>query len=567
MSNDTRITGLEQHFKSPERRFGPLTFWSWNDDLQEDELTRQIGLMHEAGWAGFFMHSRGGLETPYLSGRWFDCVRACVNEAQRLGMQAWIYDEDQWPSGFAGGTVPAQNPEFRAKALWCVVDDKPTHIAERLGAWIARREEGRLVDFQPAPNPEDYNPITHAWVQVHPVITSLNQARHKSYCYADVLNPAAVRAFIDSTYEVYAREIGEFFGTTVPGVFTDEPQFLRWDWYQGMGLQNWYHGIGAHILPWTGDLLEAFSRTYGYDLVPELPSLFFDTGDFPRVRYHFWKLVTLRFVESYTKQIQDWCHQHSLVLTGHYLREDSLDDQMRGTGAVMPHYEYLDYPAIDKLGRHIDQPMTAKQVDSVACQLGKSRTVCEAYGCSGQDFSFAGRKWIGDHLYALGINLLNPHLSLYTMRGERKRDFPPNLFYQQPWWRFNRQFDDYFTRLSFLLSRGKKVVDVLVLHSMPSAWAVYRPAAPHPALRLSRQLQRLTDTLLDIHRDYHFADENSSGALRFGGWRCTARRGNVLPGRRCAAKCYSIAVHSGSFARLRRTWGESDFCWQPAVSG
>ena len=84
---------------------GSIPFWSWNDRLEEEELRRQIRVMHDLGMNGFFMHARGGLETEYLSDEWFSCVDACVDEARKLGMEAWSYDENGWPSGFAGGKL------------------------------------------------------------------------------------------------------------------------------------------------------------------------------------------------------------------------------------------------------------------------------------------------------------------------------------------------------------------------------------------------------------------------------------------------------------------------------
>jgi sugar phosphate isomerase/epimerase len=68
--------------------YGSIPFWSWNDRLQPDELRRQINVMHRLGMNGFFMHARGGLETEYLSEEWYDCIRACVDEAEKLGMEA-----------------------------------------------------------------------------------------------------------------------------------------------------------------------------------------------------------------------------------------------------------------------------------------------------------------------------------------------------------------------------------------------------------------------------------------------------------------------------------------------
>lgn len=88
----------------------PVPFWSWNDKLEPDELRRQIGAMQDAGMGGFFMHARGGLETEYLSEDWFRAVEASVDEAKKRGMQAWCYDENGWPSGFAGGKL-LEEPE------------------------------------------------------------------------------------------------------------------------------------------------------------------------------------------------------------------------------------------------------------------------------------------------------------------------------------------------------------------------------------------------------------------------------------------------------------------------
>ena len=45
--------------------------------------------------------------------------------------------------------------------------------------------------------------------------------------YVDTLNPAAIRKFVEVTYEAYFREVGSEFGKTIPAIFTDEPQFTR----------------------------------------------------------------------------------------------------------------------------------------------------------------------------------------------------------------------------------------------------------------------------------------------------------------------------------------------------
>jgi hypothetical protein len=88
-----------------DNQYKCLPFWSWNDELVPQELVEQIDWMEKSGIGGFFMHARGGLTTEYLGEEWFRCIEASGKEAQKLGMEAYAYDENGWPSGFAGGKL------------------------------------------------------------------------------------------------------------------------------------------------------------------------------------------------------------------------------------------------------------------------------------------------------------------------------------------------------------------------------------------------------------------------------------------------------------------------------
>ncbi|MFH1761792.1 MAG: hypothetical protein ABIA63_11905, partial [bacterium] len=81
-------------FKNPPAKFRGKPFWAWNGKLDKSELSRQILVMKKMGLGGFFMHSRTGLVTPYLSKEWFACIDLCIKDAKKQGMEAWLYDED-----------------------------------------------------------------------------------------------------------------------------------------------------------------------------------------------------------------------------------------------------------------------------------------------------------------------------------------------------------------------------------------------------------------------------------------------------------------------------------------
>ena len=111
---------LRAEFLSPADEFSPMPFWFWNDELTEDEITRQIEDFHAHGVAGFVIHPRKGLpgSIPYLSDRYMHFVRHGVEEAARRGMQVVLYDEAMYPSGAAHGMVVAENPAWASRCLW-----------------------------------------------------------------------------------------------------------------------------------------------------------------------------------------------------------------------------------------------------------------------------------------------------------------------------------------------------------------------------------------------------------------------------------------------------------------
>ncbi|MBR4370143.1 MAG: hypothetical protein IKS92_03795, partial [Victivallales bacterium] len=96
---------FEKIFSNPSALYRDTPFWAWNCKLEEDQLRRQIAVFQEMGMGGFHMHSRTGMGTPYLTKEFMERVDNCVDEAKKRNMLAWLYDEDRWPSGAAGGIV------------------------------------------------------------------------------------------------------------------------------------------------------------------------------------------------------------------------------------------------------------------------------------------------------------------------------------------------------------------------------------------------------------------------------------------------------------------------------
>lgn len=524
--NDANSSSLKRlHFKfaQPGAEYRSLPFWAWNDALQAEELKRQVQEMKAQGMGGFFMHSREGLETEYLGKDWMHCINETVREAERLGMHAWLYDEDRWPSGFAGGLVQAKSgDEARAKGLTLELIEPgqplPADIASQaLALFKAEINDHDLLKCQRLHRAQDVE--AQEVLLVFRVEIAKRVDGFNNEAPPDNLNPASVRTFIDITYEAYKKEVGDYFGGTVRGIFTDEPSIhdRRCRFTEGRG---W--------IPWTWALPAFFQRQRGYDLLDFLPFIYFNGEHSTAIRHDYWRTIAEMFSESYTKQLFDWCEQHGLAFTGHFLSEGNLGTGTRTCGAIMPNYRYQHVPGIDMLTERTTEVLTVKQCSSVANQYGRRFVLTETYGCTGWQFTFEGQKWIGDFQYVLGVNLRSQHLGLYSIKGCRKRDYPPVFNYNTSWWKYNHVVEDYFARLSAVLTEGRPLRDVLVLHPASTAWTMlgtnpYGFSARSADRDLpvvnqyGNQFKALLRELLGAHYDFDLGDETimaEAGAVR-----------------------------------------------------
>jgi hypothetical protein len=323
---------LAKLFANPPSAYRAAPFWAWNARIEPDECRRQIRLMREMGMGGFFMHSRVGLDTAYLSDEWFRCVDACVDEAEKLDMQAWLYDEDRWPSGAAGGLVTADR-QHRLRGLvlqrglapseLAALDDVVAVFAARLGEGdtllAARRLAlGARVPKKGQPKARAKKAFALAadeTLLVFRVALQKPSAWYNGATYLDVLNPAAVRAFLKTTHEAYRKRYADRFGKRIPGIFTDEPN------YGGIFGHNVQTELGLPGMPWTAGLPQAFRKRHGYDLLAHLPTLFLAKGDNqPQpVRHHYVDTIAWMFAENFARPVGEWCERHNLQFTGHVL--------------------------------------------------------------------------------------------------------------------------------------------------------------------------------------------------------------------------------------------------------
>ncbi len=489
-------------FENPTSEYRGAPFWAWNCALTEKLLDEQIDFLKEMGFGGFHMHPRTGFATPYLSDEHMGLVRFCVDKAKREGMYAYLYDEDRWPSGAAGGLV-TKDPQYRQKFLSFTPARGSLSDGERLLACydVELDGDGCLKHYRRIE--VDQEAAGTKWFAY--LKAAEPSPWYNNQTYVDTLSKKAIDRFIEVTYETYKNSISGDFGGAVPSIFTDEPQFSR------KSTLSYPEEKKEIVLPWTDDLAETFRAAYGEDLMEHLPQLFWELprGQVSAIRYHYHDHVTERFTEAFADNCGKWCGENSLMLTGHMLEEPTLSSQTANIGEAMRAYRSFQFPGIDMLCNWFEYT-TAKQAQSAAHQYGREGVLSELYGVTGWAFDFRGHKIQGDWQAALGITLRVPHLSWVSMAGEAKRDYPASINYQSPWYKEYSYIEDHFARVNTAMTRGKPLVRVGVIHPVESYWLHWGPSQQTSLAReqLETNFRNVTEWLLFGGIDFDFISES-----------------------------------------------------------
>lgn len=505
-----------------ELGYGIAPFWFWNGAMEEEEIKYQIKEMADKGIRGFFIHPRQGMELPYLSEEYFKRVKVAVDAAKIYGLEVWLYDEYPYPSGISGGEVILDHPEYRCKTVKKVIADAKEGEQVDLNAPWGKVLSARayplnngICDFSEYIDVTKYIGTGYAEeIFQYSGLTAYNKKRYftgepvkklmwtpekgnyRIYIFIeaimenfkyfknfmDPLNKDAVHYFLETTHERYKRYMGDEFGKTIKGVFTDEVTAFP----PGQ--------------PWSELLPKQIKELHGIDIIDYLPALWEDMGEMTaKVRYAYWNTATETFIDSYDKTVYDWCEKNGLMYVGEkpILRSKQL--------------EYMHVPGIDtghqKVGSKAavvgsNYRANGKMISSAAHFYQKPAALCEAFHSIGWGMTMQDMKWTLDWLALQGVDWYVIHAYYYTADALKKHDAPPSAFYQMPWWKDMKVLSDYAVKLGEFLHEIKRSVPILMLDPVTSTWT----ATKDDKRQMLKEFASIQNRMLEEQLDYYITD-------------------------------------------------------------
>lgn len=384
----------------------------------------------------------------FLSKEYFDIYEKAIEAGIKSGNPPVVfYDEVGYPSGMAGGLLYSKYPQHASKSLEMAEKDVTGPVTAELevpeggilmGAVRMNLDTRELVDISNQIKDGKHllakvpkGPWKVMVFYLDPK-ASLGQGRKSGY--VDYLDKEAVKTFIDMVYQSHYDNLQKYFGTVLKITHYDEP--------------------ALHITKgraWTPGFNEKFSELYGYNPVKYYPALFYDIGpSTAAIRNLLWGFRTKLFSENYIKQMDDWCREHNIMLSGHFDQEE-ITNPVPVNGDLMLMFKHQQVPAIDDIWWWGRGNRSYKLISSAAYNWDKPLVMAESY---------AGWKtpMTEDMVYRIAMD--QAAMGTNFQVGALPRNKTP-------------ESDRFIGRLSYMLQYGRHVSDVAILYPIASLQAAY----------------------------------------------------------------------------------------------
>ena len=464
-------------FTTPENIYSTGYFWCINSKLDLKKLCAQLDDMAAHGIRAVCLHPwpqgfrpttmPSDMSPDYMSEEYMKILTKVMEHAEKLHMNAWLYDEGGWPSGGCCGQVMAQNPKEYASRVKKLND------------------KGEIVDV------------------VAPYITNGPAP------YPSVIEPGVTDKFIELTHEKWRKHMSRLFGKTIKFTFTDEPNMP--------GYRPCNNVDGSAQLTWTKDFAEAFKKEKGYDITPYLSKLLEEepaNGKIKRIRIDYCDFRAKLFLERFLLPIRDWCRKNKLLSGGHLNGEDLPEGNVRyGYGHILQSLRALDVPGVDVIWRQLypgAQPMPfPKYASSAAHHNGSKVVLSESFGIYGDGMPPNIIKWVIDYQLVRGITVFVLGYTFYENKGMFMTGIVPNHSKFNTAWDFMPPLYQYATRVGSLLANGKPAAKTAVLYDIRSIWA-----GGNDARNAIKRHFDVAERLLSNQQDFDFIDDGQIASAK-----------------------------------------------------
>ena len=446
----------------------------------------------------------------------FNDLNTVANVILKKDLKIWLYDELGYPSGSAGGRTTLDHPEYVAKGLVCIIKNgsgvNPVTVNKdsdliKLHSAYAIDASGNKHAATVNDNSASFSGVSGNWTLYVFAEKKLYEGTHAETNgsggnnwiqrdYLNIMDKNAVAAFINNTYERYAKEFKYF--DQVVGVFTDEPSLMEAYIHTGSKVHKYSQ------LAWVDGFDKKFEDMHGYSIIENLHYVFADDSEKSKIiRVNYRQTVAELVAENYFGQIAEFCEENGTKLSGHGLLEETLSNHVHYYGDLMRCIREMGIPGVDALAGNPSSYMNTgwpifmavKYITSVATLKGDRQTMVEfcAPDIEGANMTADQKQMIKTTLnlmYFHGITDINSYFAIEYMGNEIKKT------------------TDYFGRLSYISKHAKWDGQIGLYYPINTnqAYSIPSYTATHNTTAATNCINTIADKLFKSQMDFTVVD-------------------------------------------------------------
>lgn len=494
----------------------------WQHGEQEEVLRQYVGVIQESNCNAFCVESRP--HPDFAGPGWWHDMDIILDEAEKRSMKVWILDDSHFPTGYCNGALENADYELCRQSVFYkefqyegaeqqiffdenILVEPPEYEIPGIVQYIMqmmgeprqfRHESNQIIQITAYGQDGTYLDLTGQQKWKKPdgtwkvLVCGLthNLGSHRSHM--NMMQADSCRLLIEHVYEPHYAHYARYFGNTIAGFFSDEPEL-------GNGILYARHNkLGTNQdLPWSRELEIVLRKKWGGDFAEKLPLLWcndYNPDKIHQARVEYMDAVSDLVKHDFSEQVGNWCRTHGVSYIGHLI-EDNQTHFCTGSG--LGHYFRglygQDMAGIDDIGGQVipggeDEPTAdmfgARSGSFYHYSLGKlgvsaafleprkqGRTMCEIFGNYGWQTGVPTMKYLADHFMVRGVNYFVPHA--FSPKEYPDSDCPPHFYAHgnNPQYRHFGQLCAYMNRVCSLINSGELHIDVAIYYNAESDWA------------------------------------------------------------------------------------------------
>lgn len=445
---------------------------------------------------------------------WFQDVNIIIDEAKKLDMKIWFFDDCHYPTGRCNEIIPEKYPHLRKQLLVhrrievfgpmkkvYFYAGHPMDPAAEFYQAIAVQGKERIVLTELIQGNDLYWDVPEGIWYVYFIYKTTTC--HQNPNNFNIIDRDSVGVLINTVYEAHYQHYKDEFGKTILGFFSDEAEMGNEDSI------NYYGKLGVmKALPWCQELEELLGERF----CKCLPDLWDDSNDNENdSRYRYMETVTSLVQKNFSEQIGAWCEAHGISYIGHVIEDNNAHERLSyGLGHFFRSQKGQHMAGVDVVLNQLRPGLDSMNINwtTQICQwdgeffhylLGKlgsslaqldpqkkGRCFSEVFGATGWVNGLKMAKWQVDHLLVRGVNWFMPHG--FSMCEFPDQDCPPHLYARgnNPHHLYTPYLMQYINRMCHLLQDGKILTNVGILYNAEQDWS----GEAFPIQKVARELMQ-----------------------------------------------------------------------------